>query len=300
MDIINAMRIFRRVVELQNFTAVSRELNMAQPTVSKYISALENHLDVILFSRNTRQLNVTDAGQEYYIRCCQILEDLENAEASIRDQKAHLKGVLRVNAPVSFGREIIAPHVWNFMKKYPDLSVDFTLDDSHIDLVREGVDLTIRSGIPLDSQLISQKICDVERLTVASSNYLKTLGKPKNLEDLRSHQCIIYTGQVAQREWVFTKDGNIEKVNINGRLRVNSPEASINAAVEGIGVSVSPRWLANKYIKAGALEVILEAYSPVSYQVNALYPTRKHIPRKTQAFISYLRENVKGVHGRKA
>ena len=293
MDVLNAMKIFKRVVELGSFTAVAHEQNISQPTVSKSITALETHLGIILINRSTRQLHVTELGREYYLRCSGILEDLAETETFLGSKKAQLGGILRLSVPVTFGRKTIAPLVWKFVKENKGLEVDISFDDSHVDLVREGVDLAIRSGPPVDSALISQKICNIARLAVASPAYLEQFGFPEKPEDLSHHECIIYSGQSPQHEWFFTTAEGNYKAAIGGRVKVNNPEASVDAALNDLGISISPKWLVRNNLENGSLIQVLSRYPPTPYEVQALYPHRKYVPAKVRNFIAYLKKELK-------
>jgi len=167
MDRVGAMQLFRRVAEAGSFSAISRETHIVHSTASKRIAGLEEYLGTRLLNRSTRQLHLTYAGQRYYERCCQILDELADTEAEIQTQQTMISGLIRVNIPVAAGRMKILPSLWKFQDRYPQLKLDMHLDDNYIDLVKEGVDVVIRIGELTDSTLIARKMGTIPRYTAA-------------------------------------------------------------------------------------------------------------------------------------
>jgi len=293
MDRVNAMQLFRRVVETGSFSAVSREMQLSQPTVSKQIAGLESYLRTRLLVRSTRQLNLTDAGQIYYQRCCQILDELADTETELQQQQTMATGTLRVNMPVAVGRIKISPLLWQFIECYPELKLDIQLDDSYVDLVKQGVDVAIRIGPLMDSSLIASKLGTIPRYTVASSAYLKKHGEPTKLEDLQQHNCLVYSLLETQNEWHFDHNSNgKEKILVQGSLSSNSPDVIREAALAGKGIAVILGWLVEDDIKQGDLKIILKDHVPTSLDINALYLQRRFMPAKLRLFIDYLQAEL--------
>ena len=177
MDVMNSMAVFRRVVEAKSFSAVARETNMSQSTVSKHIAALEERLGTKLLNRSTRSLKLTEAGKEYYHHCIRILNDFQEAEASVGKGKIKPTGTLRISTGAAFGRTYMLPYLNEFFNTYPDINIDLLFDDDYIDLVKQGIDLAIRIGPLADSTLIARKIGTSPRVVVASPEYLVKYGK---------------------------------------------------------------------------------------------------------------------------
>lgn len=292
MDLLQAMKIFRRVAESASFSAVAREQGLSQPTVSKQVAFLEERLCTKLLSRSTRQLKLTDAGRAYYERCVNILDDLAETEANVRKEQSQPTGTLRVSVPVSFGRLHIVPRLWRFMERYPRLDVDLIMDDHYVDLVREGVDLSIRIGPLDDSSLVAQRICASPRVTVASPTYLEKHGAPSSPADLKHHQCVVYKLLTTGNEWHFDGPNGPSKVRVNGRFSANNPDAIREAALAGMGISIPPLWLLGDAIERGDLEVILPGYCPTPLDVNALWPGRRFLPSRVSCFVDFLREEM--------
>ncbi len=294
MDVMSSMAVFRRVVEAKSFSAVARETNMSQSTVSKHIAALEERLGTKLLNRSTRSLKLTEAGKEYYHHCIRILNDFHEAEASIGKGKIKPTGTLRISTCAAFSRACMLPHLNEFFRTYPDIDIDLLFDDDYIDLVKQGIDLAIRVGPLADSTLIARKIGVSSRVVVASTDYLVKHGRPKKPADLIKHNCLLYSLQKAPDLWYFNsaQEGD-ESVRVRGRLKASSPDAICDATMNGLGISVLCEWYARKYIKDGRLKVILQDYHPTAYDINAVYPERKFVPQKVKRMIEFLAEKVK-------
>ncbi len=294
MDVMHSMAVFRRVVEAKSFSAVARETNMSQSTVSKHIAALEERLDTKLLNRSTRSLKLTEAGKEYYHHCIRILNDFQEAEASVGKGKIKPTGTLRISTGAAFGRTYMLPYLNEFFSTYPDINIDLLFDDDYIDLVKQGIDLAIRIGPLADSTLIARKIGTSPRVVVASTEYLVKHGRPKKPADLMKHNCLLYSLQKTPDLWYFNsaQEGD-ESIRVSGRLKASSPDAICDATVEGMGISVLCEWYARKYIKDGRLKVILQDYHPTAYDINAVYPERKFVPQKVKRMIEFLAMKVK-------
>jgi LysR family transcriptional regulator for bpeEF and oprC len=293
MDVMQSMAVFRRVVEAKSFSAVARETNMSQSTVSKHIAALEERLDTKLLNRSTRSLKLTEAGKEYYHHCIRILNDFQEAEASVGKGKIKPTGNLRISTSAAFGRTFILPNLNEFLESYPDINIDLLFDDNYVDLVKKGIDLAIRIGPLADSTLIARKIGTSPRIVVASPDYLVKHGRPKKPADLIKHNCLFYSLQKTPDLWYFnsTQEGD-ESIHVNGRLIASSPDAICDATIEGVGISIICEWYARKYIKQGRLKMILPDYKPTTYDIHAVYPERRFVPQKVKRMIEFLADKL--------
>lgn len=286
------MQIFRRVSESGSFSAVSREMGLSQPTVSKQIAALEEYLATKLLSRSTRQLNLTDAGRHYYERCCQILDEIAETEAELGNQRTLPTGMLRVNIPIAAGRIKILPCLWKFINKYPELKVDTIFDDSYIDLVKEGVDVAIRIGELSDSSLVARKIGMVPRYIVASLSYLEKHGEPKVLKDLEQHNCLVYNLLNTRNEWHFDGIHGKQKISVHGQFSSNSPDAIRQAVLQNQGIAVILGWIVEEDIEKGDMKIIMPDYVPTALEINAIYPQRRFMPAKVSMLLDYLQKEL--------
>jgi len=292
MDKIGAMQLFRRVVEAKSFSAVSREMRLSQSTVSKKIAGLEEYLATKLLNRSTRQLNLTDAGQRYYQRCCQILDEVSDTEAELQQQQDVATGTLRISMPIAAGRMKILPYLWEFLEQHPALKLDVNFDDHYVDIVKEGIDVAIRVGELADSTLIARKISQIPRYTVASPAYLEEHGEPSNLESLSQHDCIVYSLLSTHNEWHFDSKKGKQKIAVKGRFSSNSPDAICQAALKGQGIAVILGWLVEDDIAAGRLKVILKDYVPTTLALNAIYPQRRFMPAKLSLLLDFLQAKL--------
>ncbi|MBG7610148.1 MAG: LysR family transcriptional regulator [Anaerolineae bacterium] len=293
MDVMHSMAVFRRVVEAESFSAVARETNMSQSTVSKHIASLEERLDTKLLNRSTRSLKLTEAGKEYYHHCIRILSDFQEAEASVGKGKIDPTGTLRISTSAAFGRTCILPYLSEFLSTYPDINIDLIFNDNYIDLVKEGIDLAIRIGPLEDSSLIARKIGSSPRVVVASPEYLVNHGRPKKPADLIKHDCLFYTLQKSPDLWYFnSKQEGDESIRVNSRLKASSPDAICDATLEGLGISILGEWYVRKHIQKGKLKVILPDYKPTTFDIHAVYPERRFVPQKVKRMIEFLTEKI--------
>ncbi len=293
MDVMSSMAVFRRVVEAKNFSAVARETNMSQSTVSKHIAALEERLGTKLLNRSTRSLKLTEAGKEYYHHCIRILNDFQEAEASVGKGKIKPTGTLRISTGATFGRTYLLPHLKEFFKTYPDINIDLLFNDDYVDLVKEGIDLAIRIGPLADSTLIARKIGSSPRIVVASPEYLVKHGRPRKPADLIKHNCLFYSLQKSPDLWYFnsTQEGD-ESIRVNGRIKASSPDAVCDATLEGLGISILGEWYVRKHLKNGHLIKILPDFKPTAYDIHAVYPERRFVPQKVKRMIQFITDKI--------
>lgn len=286
MDTLEAMAIFVRVVERGSFSAVARELGTTQPTVSKQISALEQHLGGRLIARSTRQLSLTDEGQRYYRQCRDILAAVDNAEHSFQTGREAVAGPLRIASSVSFGRLQIAPRLHDFLQRHPEVTIDLLLNDQNVDLVSEGVDVAIRIGDLQDSSLLARQIGLTRRLVVASEDYLARHPEPDTLADLAQHNCILFNLLARFDTWHF--DDGAHQVQVAGNARSNNSEAIRQMVLSGLGISLSPSWLYREDIKAGRVRRLLTSHSPSSLPIHAMFPANRRESARVRAFVDFL------------
>lgn len=292
MDRIECIKTFARVVEAGSFSAVAREMETTQPTISKQIAALEEHLEVQLLMRSTRSLSLTDEGAQFYQHCQRVLEVVAEAEASVgRQQKP--SGLLRVSCPISFGQFQIVPRLKQFLDRYPDIKIDLIMADHIIDLVEEGVDLSIRIGNVQDTSLISQQIGVTRRVTIGSVSYFEQAGEPQTPDDLLQHNCIVYTQLTTGNEWHFQQEQRLIKVNVSGNFQTNNSTAVREAVLSGLGIAVSPIWLFVDILDRGQLKIVLRDYQPTLLPIYALHRRGRFRPAKVHCFIDFLAAEFK-------
>ena len=289
MDRIEAMQVFVAVADLKGFAPAARKLGLSPPGVTRQIAALEQRLGARLLQRTTRSVALTDAGARYLERARRILADLEEAEASVQDERTRPSGRLVVSAPVGFGRLHVSPLMPEYLKRYPEVSADLRLSDLTINLVEEGVDLAVRIGHLADSSLVARHVGEMRRLVVASPRYLKLLGEPKTPEAIATHQ-VIQFGAPSSSNWRFVRDGGDVRVAIEPRLITNSADAAIGYAVRGGGLTRVLAYQAAEAIKAGRLKIVLRKFEVSPLPIHIVYPTSRLLSAKVRAFIDLVVE----------
>jgi len=290
MDRFTAMKVFVRIIQMGSFTAVAAEMSMTQSSISKKIAALEATLGATLFTRSNRQILLTEVGANYYERCLSILSELEEAEAQTKDYTLKPKGNLRVNVPVAFGRIHVTPYLPEFMKTYPDIKVELNFLDRKIDLLNDGFDLVVRIGHLADSNLVARKLGESPRVIVASPEYLKNHGIPKGIDDLKQHQCLVYSNLSTMNIWHFGHKDKEVRIQVEALMQSNSSDAILECALSGLGISVLPNWLIQPHLDAGTLISVLDDYVPTRFPINAVYPQNHYTPLKVRSFINFIKE----------
>lgn len=293
MDRLLAMQTFVRVVETGSFSAVARQQNSTQSTVSKQVAALEEHLGAKLIVRTTRSLALTEDGTRYFEEARRLVAEIHEVESQVRTGEQQLKGVLRVAASVGFGLRVLMPHVQSFLREHPNLKIDWKLNDGFVDLIEHGIDVAIRIGQLSDSTLIARRIGTTRRVLVASKEYIARLPAerpvPKIPDDLRHHPCIVFTETAQRNMWDFsTPDGSSVLVRINGPLQTNSSEVIRASVLGGIGVAYSPIWLFDDLIASGDVVRLLPDWGTQTMPIHLVYPPERRHAAKVRAFSEHI------------
>ncbi|MCD5982198.1 LysR family transcriptional regulator [Pseudomonas sp. CDFA 610] len=283
MDRLLLMSCFVRTVETGSFSAAGRDLGLGQPNVSRYVAALEDHLQTRLLHRTTRKLTLTPEGERYYADARRILDSVEQSESSLRGNVTP-SGLLRVACPTALAHTFIVPHVASFLGRYPELSLDLQINDRYVNLVDEGAELAIRIGHLEDSAMRARPLAWFERVCVASRAYLEKRGSPSSPDDLKDHDCLIYTLLSTGTNWRF-KDS---EVPISGRLRVNSPEAIREYVNAGLGIAQGPRWLYEEGLKSGNLQLLLNDYVAPPVPIQVVYLANRLLPQRAIVFMDFM------------
>lgn len=287
-DVLALYRTFTRCVEAGSFSAVAAEANTSQPTISRQIAALEEHLGCLLFQRTTRSLALTEEGRTFYDLALAALDAAGQAEAAVGRRKGRVGGRLRLACAGVFGRLHVIPRLGAFMDRYPELEVDLVMQDRTTDLVEEGVDLALRVGANQDANLIGRRIGLSRRVVVAAPGYLAARGRPARPQDLHDHQCIIYGGLIGGPTWTFANADGPVSVDIGGRLRVDNTEGVRAAALQGLGIAYVPVWhFVEDEIESGRLEVLLRDFEPLPQPITAVWPSRRLMSPKVRAAIDF-------------
>ncbi|MFM9942483.1 MAG: LysR family transcriptional regulator [Hyphomicrobiaceae bacterium] len=282
------MRIFARVAAVQNLSSVGTELGLTPGTISKRIQALEEELSVRLFDRTTRSIRITEEGGKLLEYVERILSEVEHARAAISANVEQPKGRLRVSAPASFSRFVIAPAICSFIERYEDIEVHIDLTDRMVNLQEDGYDVVIRAGVLDDCTLKAKRLAPDPQVLVASPAYLKRHQSPPGPELLSQHSCLILGDSPV---WTFRRNGEETSVRVNGRLRSDNGELLRHAAIEGHGILRVSELRVRDEIKSGHLSRVLEGYEVASASaIWALYPSARHVLPKLRVFMDFLAE----------
>jgi DNA-binding transcriptional LysR family regulator len=294
MDKLTSIRAFTKVVQHGSLAAAARDLRLSRSAVSKYVIDLEQHLGVQLLVRTTRSAAPTENGQAYYERCVDILADLEEADIAVTRLQAEPRGVLRVNAPMSFGTLHLGRALADFMAKYPELRVHLLLSDEQIDPVQGGFDVTLRIADLPSSSLIARRIAPAVLVVCASPGYLAEHGTPQHPDDLRNHQCLAYGHLAAGNQWKLSGPDGDHWIPITWPLCTNNGEVLRDAAIGGRGIVLLPTFIVGADLQQGTLRTILAAYHPPEIAIHAIYPPTRHLSVKVRVFIDFLIERFGG------
>ncbi|WP_125957010.1 LysR family transcriptional regulator [Novosphingobium sp. MD-1] len=298
MDRYQAMLTLVRVVETGSFSAAARQLNVGQPAVSKTIAQLEGRLQVSLLIRSTHGLTPTEAGQRFYERAKTALQEADEAELAARGAGAGLSGCLRVSAATTFARIHIIPLLPHFLEHHPELEIDVILDDRVIDLVAEGIDISLRMGALPDSSAVARKLATGGRSVFATPSYLARVGEPLTPADLAEHETIIYS-QLSNM-WSFRRDGAVASVTVSGRLRVSAAEGLRAAVLADMGLTIGSDWMFMPELASGAVKRVLTDWKLPPIDLWAVFPAGRMASAKARQFASFVEGAMTGSYSGEA
>jgi DNA-binding transcriptional LysR family regulator len=288
------METFVRVVETGSFSAAARQLNVGQPAVSKTIAQLEGRLQVSLLTRSTHRLTPTEAGIRFYERAKAAIQEADEAELAARGAGAGLSGCLRVSAATTFARLYILPLLPRFLEEHPELEIDVILDDRVIDLIAEGIDVSLRMGALPDSSAVARRLATGGRSVFATPAYLARAGEPQSPADLADHETIIYS-QLTDA-WSFTREGTVASVTVRGRVRVNAAEGLRAAVLADMGLTIGSDWMFGPELASGRVRRVLQDWSLPPIDLWAVFPAGRMSSAKARAFASFVEAALDGIY----
>ena len=291
MDRLEAMHLFVRVAELGSFSAVAQQRNLARSVVTRQIAALETHLGVKLMVRSTRRLSLTSAGNAYLEKCRVILNLVEVAESGVAENRLTPRGSIRISLPLSFGLLRLAPHLLNFSQRFPEVILNMDFTDRRVNLIEEGIDLSIRITSRLEGSDVARKIGTSRLLAMASPDYLARHGRPQHPAELIHHECLGYTG-VGQQNWGFYVGAQLEQFPIRSRINANNGELLTEAAARGMGITLQPDFIAAPFLRDGKVVTILNEFPTAELGIYALLPSNRQVPHRVRVLMDYLAENL--------
>lgn len=290
MDRLTSMEIFARVVESESFTAAAERLGLSRAAVSKRIQQLEEDLGARLLNRTTRQVLPTEIGRAYYDRCLRVLHEAENAENFVRQLHNEPRGLLRINAPQSFGTLHLAPALARFAAAYPDLGISITLNDRIVSLFEEDFDVALRVSRAVPPNLIGHRLSPVKIVLVASPEYLKQKGRPLHPNDLARHTCLQYSYLATGDHWALRGPDGEHQVPVESPFNANSGDMLLEAAIAGLGITIVPNFIAWCAIAAGRLETVLDDYGSPDLSLFAVYASGRQPSAKIRLLVEFLSE----------
>lgn len=295
MDRLQAMEIFVRVAETGSFSKAAQEFATTQPTITKQVASIEQHLNVRLLNRNTRGVSLTEAGTLYYEKCKAILREVQEADSLVRRREGEAEGLLRIGSSVAFGRRVVVPLVLDFMARHPHLQVDLSFEDRYTDLVAQGIDVALRLGKLADSSLGARTLGVNPWLMVASPDYIRERGAPEIPQQLGEHSVLIYSSVQGNDLWrLHSTSGEAITVPVTGRFRSNNLSGVLAAARSHMGIAALPWYVAADSLATGNVVQVLRDYHLPEQEIHAVYPSPKLVPSKVQTFIAYLSGRFSG------
>lgn len=296
MDTIQLMRVFSRVVETGSFSRAAAELGLSQPSATKAVAEAEQRLGARLLHRSTRGVTPTEVGLTYYERCKTITRDVEEAEAVASLVQGEMSGTLRISSSVGFGRRVMASLVTEYMRLHPKLVIDLSLDDRYVNLVEQGMDVAVRMGRMADSTLGANYLGLNPWVIVASPSYLAARGTPDSPNQLKAHDCLIYSSVQGEDRWHLEGSSGAASASVvlRARLRSNNLSMILSACRAGMGICILPRYVAHLSLTTGKVVQVLPQHAPPAQEVHAVYPSPRLLPRKIFSFIGWLRTQLDG------
>ena len=293
MDALSDIVVFVQVVNSGSFTVAAERLNLSKSVVSKYVTRLEEHLGARLLNRTTRKLSLTEVGQVFYARSRRALEEIDDASAEVSRLQTAPRGTLRVNTPMSFGILHVAPLIAEFQSRYPDLTVDMSLDDRKLDLVEEGYDLAVRITNLNDSSLVARRLAPCRHVICAAPEYLAQRGTPVTPDELTAHNIVSYRYQASALKWDFqTPAQDTISVTVTGSTQMNNSLAIRAALLGGLGIARIPTFIVGDDLRDGKLVAVLGDFPTLDIAIYLVYPHRQNLPPKVRAFVDFLVERI--------
>ncbi|GJJ05529.1 LysR family transcriptional regulator [Duganella rhizosphaerae] len=291
MDRLKAMQTFVRIVEANSYTRAAETLDLPRAALTATIQKLEAFLGTQLLQRTTRRLSLTPDGADYFKKCLEILQAVEDAEGAFRGHgRSKPQGRLRVELPGAVGRNVVMPHIPAFCREYPELDLVVSLNERLTDLTQEGLDCSLRVGELQDSAMIGRRLGSMAFLTCAAPSYLAAHGVPRAPADLRAHRGVThFSGRTGRPfDWDYMVDGGVVTVEVPSAIAVNDPDAYIICALQGMGVIQAARYQVRQHLASGALVEVLAATPPTPMPISLLYPQGRMASPRLGVFAEWI------------
>jgi DNA-binding transcriptional LysR family regulator len=285
---------FIAIVDTGNLTRAAARLKRSLQSISRSLTALEEHLGIELVRRTTRRAQPTEAGLAFYRRISVALDDIAAAEAALREATTALSGSIRIAASAFFAAEYLVPAIREFSALHPAVEFDLRISETFTDSVRSGVDVMIRIGRLPASPLKARKIASLRRVVVASPSYVAQYGRPESPADLAHHACIVRSSAQDAKAWTFHGlGGTSERVAITGKVTTDNAYVVKRAMLSGLGIAVAPFFHFREAVEAGHAEMLLGDYTLPPIPVHAVWPASPQSPARVRRFVDLLAQRLK-------
>ncbi len=291
---LSALQAFVKVVQTGSFTRAAEALNTQKAYLSRVVTQLERELGVRLLERTTRSLSLTEIGREFFERAVGILASVEDAQRTVQKAQGEPRGVLRLTCGVEFGMIAVSGWITRYLERYPQVRVDADFTGRLVDIVHEGFDVAIRVGPLADSTLTARKLGDLQYGWFAAPAYVARRGAPQLPGDLAAHEVLAFAGGSHQASWVFTCDGQQERISLQARMKANNIFAVRDAAAAGLGIAQLPLIVAAPTLEAGVLRPVLSGWSAPTVPIHAVFASARYLTPKVRGFIDLALEAMQG------
>lgn len=290
MDRLSAMKIFARVAELESFTQTAEDLGVPKASVTVAVQELEEAVGARLLERTTRSVRLTPDGASYLERCRDLLNDLDETESMFRNEPMKMSGKIRVDMGIPMARHYVIPLLPQFLAQYPGIEIELSSTDQRVDVLREGFDAVIRGGNVSEPGLGERPLGATAFVNVVSASYIAQHGRPRSIEDLRSHYLVGYTQNWSASGNTFEYfDGEkYRDVRMKTKITVNNTDAYRAACVAGLGIAQIPTASVEEDLRAGTLVEILPKLQAEPMQIKIVYPLRRHMTQRVRVFLDWL------------
>ena len=285
---------FSALAAAGSLSAAARELGISTPAVSRHLAQMEQRTGVALVNRTTRRMSLTPEGEVVLQHARRVLMQLDDLEQALGSAQAQLRGLLRVNATLGFGRMHVAPLISRFVRRHPDLEVQLQLSVDPPPLTDDAFDVCIRFGAPPDARVMARRIAPNRRLLCAAPAYLARHGTPRTPRELLRHRCIsIRQGDEAYGQWKLRARGRraeVESIKVRAPLTTNDGEIAVRWALDGHGILMRAEWDIDRYLRSGRLVQVLPQYETPDAAIYAVYPQRHNQAVRVRAFVDFVAE----------
>ncbi len=297
MDRWTEIELFVQTAELGSLSKAAEILSISKATASRILSSLEGRLDARLVERNTRGMALTEVGEEFYLRCKDILTDIKDAEAAANATTNDPTGTLRITSSLAFCMKYISPVLPRFVERYPNIDIELVSANRYYDLIESGIDVAIRTReYEPNANITVRKLADTRRILTASPSYLARIGTPKTIGQLSQHRFLLYTSISKPNELHLTRKGETQVVKVKSGFQANDGLILRAAALDGLGILVQTESLIYDDVETGRLVPILQEWDLPRLSINIAYRTRKHLPAKVRVFIDFMVRNFQQLH----